>query len=64
MLSEIRKKGIIIGHKGEQLKTVGMNARKDIQEFFGKKVHLELFVKVEKNWRTKPKQLKRFGYEH
>ena len=41
-----------------------MNARKDIQEFFGKKVHLELFVKVEKNWRTKPKQLKRFGYEH
>ena len=58
------QKGIIIGHKGEQLKTVGMNARKDIQEFFGKKVHLELFVKVEKNWRTKPKQLKRFGYEH
>ena len=39
------QKGIIIGHKGEQLKTVGMNARKDIQEFFGKKVHLELFVK-------------------
>ena len=58
------QKGIIIGHKGEQLKTVGMNARKDIQEFFGKKVHLELFVKVEKNWRIKPKQLKRFGYEH
>ena len=58
------QKGIIIGHKGEQLKAVGINARKDIQEFFGKKVHLELFVKVEKNWRTKPKQLKRFGYEH
>lgn len=56
------QKGIIIGHKGEQLKRVGTIARKDIQTFFGKKVHLELFVKVEKNWRSNPKQLKRFGY--
>ena len=56
------QKGIIIGHKGEQLKRVGTSARKDIQTFFGKKVHLELFVKVEKNWRSNPKQLKRFGY--
>ena len=56
------QKGIIIGHKGEQLKRVGTSARKDIQNFFGKKVHLELFVKVEKNWRSNPKQLKRFGY--
>ena len=57
------QKGIIIGHKGEQLKRVGTSARKDIQTFFGKKVHLELFVKVEKNWRSNPKQLKRFGYK-
>ena len=57
------QKGIIIGHKGEQLKRVGTSARKDIQTFFGKKVHLELFVKVEKNWRSNPKQLKRFGYQ-
>ena len=56
------QKGIIIGHKGEQLKRVGTSSRKDIQIFFGKKVHLELFVKVEKNWRSNPKQLKRFGY--
>lgn len=56
------QKGIIIGHKGVQLKRVGTSARKDIQTFFGKKVHLELFVKVEKNWRSNPKQLKRFGY--
>ena len=57
------QKGIIIGHKGEQLKRVGTFARNDIQTFFGKKVHLELFVKVEKNWRSNPKQLKRFGYQ-
>ena len=56
------QKGIIIGHKGEQLKRVGTFARNDIQTFFGKKVHLELFVKVEKNWRSNPNQLKRFGY--
>ena len=56
------QKGIIIGHKGEQLKRVGTTGRKDIQTFFGKKVHLELFVMVEKNWRSNPKQLKRFGY--
>jgi len=56
------QKGIIIGHNGEQLKRVGTFARKYIQTFFGKKVHLELFVKIEKNWRSNPKQLKRFGY--
>jgi len=57
------QKGIIIGYKGEQLKRVATRARKDIQTFFGKKVHLEIFVKVEKNWRSNPKQLKRFGYK-
>ena len=56
------QKGIIIGHKGEQLKKVGIAARKDLSSFFGKKIHLELFVKVQKNWRSNPQQLKRFGY--
>ena len=42
------QKGIIIGHKGEQLKKVGIAARKDLSSFFGKKIHLELFVKVQK----------------
>ena len=57
------QKGIIIGHKGEQLKKVGIAARKDLTSFFGKKIHVELFVKVQKNWRSNPKQLKRFGYQ-
>ena len=56
------QKGIIIGHKGEQLKKVGIAARKDLTLFFGKKIHIELFVKVQKNWRSNPQQLKRFGY--
>jgi len=56
------QKGIIIGHKGEQLKKVGIAARKDLTSFFGKKFHIELFVKVQKNWRSNPQQLKRFGY--
>jgi len=56
------QKGIIIGHKGEQLKKVGVAARKDLSSFFGKKIHIELFVKVQKNWRSNPQQLKRFGY--
>lgn len=57
------QKGIIIGHKGEQLKKVGIGARKDLAVFFGKKIHIELFVKVQKNWRSNPQQLKRFGYQ-
>jgi len=57
------QKGIIIGHKGEQLKKVGIGARKDLASFFGKKIHIELFVKVQKNWRSNPQQLKRFGYQ-
>jgi GTP-binding protein Era len=57
------QKGIIIGHKGEQLKKVGMGARKDLASFFGKKIHIELYVKVEKNWRSNSQQLKRFGYQ-
>ena len=56
------QKGIIIGHKGIALKQVGIGARKSLQDFFGKKIHLELYVKVSKNWRSSVKQLKRFGY--
>jgi len=57
------QKGIIIGHKGTMLKRVGMEARKDMESFFGKKVFLELYVKVTKDWRDKPLTLKRFGYQ-
>lgn len=56
------QKGILIGHKGSALKRVGVEARKDMEKFFGKQVHLQLFVKINKNWRNNPKQLKRFGY--
>ncbi|MDO8952303.1 MAG: GTPase Era, partial [Draconibacterium sp.] len=57
------KKGIIIGHKGEMIKRVGTEARKDAEEFFNKKIFMELFVKVAKDWREKEKQLKNFGYD-
>jgi GTP-binding protein Era len=57
------QKGIIIGQGGSMLKKVGTEARKDIEEFFQKKVYLEMFVKVEKDWRNKNSSLKSFGYE-
>jgi GTP-binding protein Era len=56
------QKGIVIGHKGEKLKKTGTEARKDMEEFFGQKVFLELYVKVTKDWRDKPLVLKKFGY--
>ena len=56
------QKGIIIGHAGQALKKVGAMARKDIERFFGKKVFLEMFVKVEKDWRNRDKMLRAFGY--
>ncbi len=56
------QKGIIIGKGGEKIKKVGIEARKDIEQFFGKKVFLELFVKVEKDWRNRENKLKAFGY--
>ena len=56
------QKGIIIGHKGSMLKRVGTEARHDMEDFFKKKVFLELYVKVTKDWRDKPLALKRFGY--
>jgi len=57
------QKGIVIGHKGEKLKRVGQQARLDIEAFLGKKVFLELYVKVQEDWRNNDNQLKRFGYE-
>lgn len=56
------QKGIIIGHKGDKIKKVGTEARKDIEKFFGKSVYLELFVKVEPNWRNRDNALRSFGY--
>lgn len=56
------QKGIIIGHKGKMLKLTGTEARKDIEEFIKKKVFLELYVKVNKEWRNNSNTLKRFGY--
>lgn len=56
------QKAIIIGHKGESLRRVGTEARKELEKFFGKKIFIELYVKVNKNWRNNENQLKRFGY--
>lgn len=62
MVERETQKGIIIGHKGSALKRVGVEARQDLEKFFGKQVHLELYVKVNKNWRSDSRQLRRFGY--
>lgn len=56
------QKGIIIGKKGEGIKRLGVEARKDIETFVGKGIYLELFVKVEKDWRNNEKNLREFGY--
>ena len=57
------QKGIVIGHKGEKLKRVGQAARHDLEAFLGKRVFLELYVKVQEDWRNNDSQLRRFGYE-
>jgi GTP-binding protein Era len=57
------QKGIVIGHKGESLKRLGIMARKDIERFFEKKIFLQLYVKVEKDWRNRDNMLKTFGYK-
>ena len=62
MVERDTQKGIIIGHKGEALKQVGIQARADLEKFFGKQIHIELYVKVNKDWRKNVNQLKRFGY--
>jgi GTP-binding protein Era len=63
MVERDSQKGILIGHKGSALKRVGSEARKDLETFFDKKVYLELYVKVNKNWRSDARQLRRFGYD-
>ena len=62
MVERDSQKGIIIGHKGSALKRVGVESRKDLEKFFDKQVHIELYVKVNKNWRSNANQLRRFGY--
>lgn len=62
MVERETQKGIIIGHKGSALKKVGMQARTDLEQFFAKQIHIEIFVKVNKDWRNNSFQLRRFGY--
>ena len=57
------QKGIVIGHKGESLKKLGTMARRDIERFFEKKIYLQLYVKVEKDWRNRDNLLRTFGYK-
>ena len=64
MVERETQKGIIIGHKGAALKKVGMQAREDLEKFFDKQIHIELYVKVNKDWRSNARQLKRFGYNN
>ena len=63
-VSRDSQKGIIIGHQGKALKKLGIDARKEIETFLGKKVYLELYVKVSKDWRDQENFLKNFGYNH
>ena len=56
------QKGILIGHEGQALKRVAIEARKDLEKFFGKKIFMELFVKVDKDWRSSDRELRNFGY--
>jgi GTP-binding protein Era len=62
MVERDTQKGIIIGHKGGALKKVGVQSREDLEKFFGKQIHIELYVKVNKDWRSNAFQLHRFGY--
>ena len=57
------QKGIIIGHKGVALKKVSTEARKSLEKFFGKSIYLEIFVKVDKDWRQSAKAMKQYGYD-
>ncbi len=63
MVERNSQKGILIGHKGSALKRVGIESRRDLEKFFDKQVHIELYVKVNKNWRSNTNQLRRFGYK-
>lgn len=56
------QKGILIGHKGQALKKVGTDARADMEKFLEKHVYLDLFIKINKDWRNRPRELKKYGY--
>ena len=62
MVSRASQKSIVIGHQGKKIKRLGIESRIDIESFIAKKVHLELFVKVDKDWRDKEGKLKKYGY--
>ena len=62
MVSRTSQKSIVIGHQGKKIKKLGIESRTDIESFISKKVHLELFVKVDKDWRDKEGKLKKYGY--
>lgn len=62
MVERKSQKGIIIGHKGRAIKRIGTEARKDLEKFFQKKVHLDLYVKISKDWRKNPQKLREMGY--
>ena len=62
MVSRTSQKSIVIGHQGKKIKKLGIESRIDIESFIAKKVHLELFVKVDKDWRDKEVKLKKYGY--
>ena len=57
------QKGIIIGHEGSALKRVATDARRELEKFFGKRIFLEIYVRVDKDWRNSDRQLRRFGYD-
>ena len=62
MVSRTSQKSIVIGHQGKKIKKLGIESRTDIESFIGKKVNLELFVKVDKDWRDNEGKLKKYGY--
>ena len=62
MVSRTSQKSIVIGHQGKKIKKLGIESRRDIESFISKKVHLELFVKLDKDWRDKEEKLKKYGY--
>ena len=62
MVSRNSQKAILIGHQGKKIKRLGTDARVDIESFISKKVHLELYVKLDKDWRDKDQKLKKYGY--
>ena len=57
------QKGIVIGHQGVALKRVSTEARRDLERFFGKKIYLSTFVKVDKDWRSSDRAMRQFGYD-